>query len=133
MVFKPGQSGNPGGLPRKPSFIAKAAKASTKDMIAVLVSIALDRKAAKRDRINAAKAVLYRGWGSLPGTSKTPPPKEAVDLVTRFGAAIERELLLQNMPGRMASVRAGKKPMPPGTAGEAIFELARQQAQGKRS
>jgi len=58
MVFKPGQSGNPGGRPRG---IAALARAHTDRAVEVLVEGMEDED--HKVRIAAAREVLDRGWG----------------------------------------------------------------------
>jgi hypothetical protein len=78
--FKPGESGNPGGRPKKPQTIeAKriiadvkaAARALTQDAIDTLAAVMKDPKAPPAARISAAVALLDRGHGR---------PTQAVDV-----------------------------------------------------
>jgi hypothetical protein len=78
--FKPGQSGNPGGQPRRPQTIAarrivadgKAlARECAPKAISTLKTIMLDVKAPPAARIGAATAILDRGFGK---------PTQAVDV-----------------------------------------------------
>jgi hypothetical protein len=70
--WKRGQSGNPGGRPRKPATVEArqvindvkdAAKALTGKAIATLERVMDDPKAPPAARVTAATAVLDRGWG----------------------------------------------------------------------
>jgi Family of unknown function (DUF5681) len=67
-----GQSGNPGGRPRKPATVEarqvihdvkEAAKALTAKAIATLENVMDDPKAPPAARVTAATIVLDRGWG----------------------------------------------------------------------
>lgn len=57
VLFKPGQSGNPGGRPK--SHVVAMARKHTQAAIDALVT-ALDNP---RERVPAAVALLDRGWG----------------------------------------------------------------------
>jgi hypothetical protein len=73
--FKPGQSGNPGGMPKAIVEVARAARLHTPEMLDILVSIARDKDATTSARVSAAQYVVDRAWGR---------PKESVT-VTREG------------------------------------------------
>jgi hypothetical protein len=60
--FKPGQSGNPSGRPKNPSDVVELARAATPQAIAALIRKLDDPK----DCIEAAVALLDRGWGRPP-------------------------------------------------------------------
>lgn len=62
MVFKPGQSGNPGGRPKEIKEMVTLARGYSGLAIGTLVEIctASDSPAA---RVSAATALLDRGWG----------------------------------------------------------------------
>jgi hypothetical protein len=70
--FRPGQSGNPTGRPKRPATIearrifrdvADAARERTQDAIDTLFAIMKDPKAPAAARISAAQAILDRGYG----------------------------------------------------------------------
>jgi hypothetical protein len=70
--FRPGQSGNLTGRPKRPATIearrifqdvADAARERTQDAIDVLAAIMKDPKAPAAARISAAQAILDRGHG----------------------------------------------------------------------
>jgi hypothetical protein len=60
--FKKGQSGNPGGRPRALVSVMEEARKHTLDALGVLAQL---MKVARSEsvRLNAAEAVLNRGWG----------------------------------------------------------------------
>jgi hypothetical protein len=90
MPFKPGQSGNPGGRPKGWAEVNALARQHTAAAIEALVKSLDDR----RTRVQAAQALLDRGWGK---------PMQAVELATpdvvmahQFDEALER-LSLQEL------------------------------------
>jgi hypothetical protein len=71
-LFKPGQSGNPSGRPKKAESVERAkiiadvkalAKARSEDAIKTLVNVMENHKAPPAARVSAAMAILDRGWG----------------------------------------------------------------------
>jgi hypothetical protein len=81
-TFKKGQSGNPGG--RSPRVgpngetVSQLARQHTADAIACLAEIVNGKANEPRDRINAANALLDRGWGK---------PKESMELDAKVEGA----------------------------------------------
>lgn len=72
MPFKKGQSGNPGGRPKRHiGDLSKEARRYATLALGVLVEIA--RKGVERNRLAAATALLDRGYGR---------PVQALDLIT---------------------------------------------------
>ncbi len=66
--WKPGQSGNPGGRPKGLAKTVREVCGGSPLLLAhVLLEIALDPKAHKRDRIAATRELLDRGWGKAVG------------------------------------------------------------------
>jgi HEAT repeat protein len=63
-LFKPGQSGNPGGRPKGEARVREAAQKHGLEALAVLVDAMKDPDA--RVRIRAAEIVLERGFGKAP-------------------------------------------------------------------
>lgn len=73
--WQKGKSGNPGG--RSPRVgpngetLSKLARAHTAEALATLVEVCNGKMNEPRDRVQAANAILDRGWGK---------PKESVDV-----------------------------------------------------
>lgn len=63
MPFKKGQSGNPGGRPKKDPAIAAALGAATPEAIQVLVDVMTNVMAPAAARVSAATAILDRSLG----------------------------------------------------------------------
>lgn len=61
--FIKGQSGNPGGRPKKDPVLADAARAHTADAINVLAEIMSDQEQNAGARVQAATALLDRAHG----------------------------------------------------------------------
>lgn len=76
--WKPGQSGNPGGRPKKDRHIVRdAARAFTQEAVDTLVELMRNGKQ-EVTRINACVAILDRGWGkpaqAITGGDDDDPP-----------------------------------------------------------
>ena len=72
MVFKKGQSGNPGGVAMKPETIARRqvlrdirefCKMHSQDAVEALVEVMNTKTAPPAARVAAANSILDRGWG----------------------------------------------------------------------
>lgn len=61
--WKKGQSGNPGGRPKKKIDSEKTAQEHAEEAIAALVEVMTNPKAAAVARVSAAQAILDRGFG----------------------------------------------------------------------
>src|ERR1700727_618392 len=66
--FQPGQSGNPGGMPKAIVEVTTAARALTTEAIETLKCVMLNEKATASARVSAAVAIIERGWGRAPAT-----------------------------------------------------------------
>ena len=64
--FQPGRSGNPRGRPKRDHDIAELARTHTVGAIATLAAIMTDPGVPPSARVNAAIALLDRGWGKPP-------------------------------------------------------------------
>jgi hypothetical protein len=63
MPFQKGQSGNPGGRPKASAPLKELARSHTEEAITTLVTIMKSSKAPAAARVNAACALLDRGFG----------------------------------------------------------------------
>jgi len=63
MVWKKGQSGNPGGRPKVAPELRAAAQEVSIEGLKVLTGIMRDEKAPQNARINAVQAIWDRGYG----------------------------------------------------------------------
>lgn len=67
MPFEPGQSGNPSGRPKSKMAdgrsLSDVAKEHTEAAIKALVAIVRNKRASASARVQAATALLDRGWG----------------------------------------------------------------------
>ena len=86
MQFQKGQSGNPGGRPKAERSVRDLAQQYTAEAVEALVDVVRTGKPA--ERVQAATALLDRGWGrpstaiEMTSTVKT----SLVDLLTSLNA-----------------------------------------------
>ena len=66
--FKPGQSGNPSGLPKGVMEVRDIARQYTAESITTLAEIMADKSQNGSARVAAAESLLSRGWGKAPQT-----------------------------------------------------------------
>ena len=87
MTFRPGQSGNPAGRPRKclpdGRSLSDLAKEHTATAVQALVGILEDQASPPSAVVQAATALLDRGWGR---------PQQAVLVDQTMGSSLVEEL-----------------------------------------
>lgn len=62
MGFKPGESGNPGGRPKKDNPIVEMARAASPEAFAEIIRLARESKDEKI-RLQASERIIERGYG----------------------------------------------------------------------
>src|SRR5918993_3158179 len=77
-AFKPGESGNPRGRPKRDAEVAEMARVHTAEALETLAEVMRDAKAPASARVMAANAILDRGHGKAPMHLTT----ERLDLMT---------------------------------------------------
>ena len=109
--FKPGQSGNPSGRPRRPEAIEArkvaadvkaAARAHSAEAFDTLLSVMRSERSPPAARVAAAMAILDRGWGK---------PQQAFAMTTsRRGEMSEEQIVeaLEKIDALIASHEAGE-------------------------
>ena len=97
--FRPGQSGNPGGRPKAERSVRDLAQQYTAEAVEALVDVVRTGKPA--ERVQAATALLDRGWGrpsasiEMTSTVKT----SLVDLLTSINAVEDADQPQQYLAG----------------------------------
>jgi hypothetical protein len=91
--FKKGQSGNPSGRPKDDLKLRELARKHTREAVETLIEVMSDKDTPPAARVNAAIAILDRGYGR---------PGQSVDMTSSDGslasawasaaAAIEKEI-----------------------------------------
>ena len=118
--WKPGQSGNPAGLPKSLVEITKLARQCAPSAIARLHKIAHDPSASHRDQIAASIALLDRGFGrpavavlNLGNTTDNPlsgAPEETVLLPSPGMTALLISARAANERAKAGNAQAKKRP-----------------------
>ena len=93
VPFQKGQSGNPGGRPKVTlddgRSLSDIAKEHTKSAVEALVSVLNDKASQASARVQAATALLDRGWGRPHQT--TMATSAQMSLADELDAAVKRE------------------------------------------
>jgi len=63
MTFKKGQSGNPGGRPRKDDPVKMLAKKKAPEAIKKLYDIMISESSSNKDKIQCANIIIERAYG----------------------------------------------------------------------
>jgi hypothetical protein len=87
MPWKPGQSGNPGGMPKGALDVKQLAREHTRAAVETLANIMLDSGAQPSARVAAANSLLDRGYGK-PVQEVTGADGGAIQIIV--GTGIER-------------------------------------------
>ena len=97
--FRPGQSGNPGGRPKAERNVRELAQQHTVEAVEALVDVVRTGKPA--ERVQAATALLDRGWGRPPtAIEMTSTVKTSlVDLLTSLNAVEDADQPQQYLAG----------------------------------
>jgi len=82
-TWKKGQSGNPGGRPKRPAALVQACRAFNEEGLRILRNIARKKSNREGDRIRAVELILAYGNGK---------PKQAVELTGEDGNPIQVEV-----------------------------------------
>lgn len=90
-LFKPGQSGNPGGRPKKYGIFVANCREHTQEALDAILDVL--RSGKDKDRLTAAGLLLDRAWGKAltrvemeTHTEKVDGREAAKKLLERFGA-----------------------------------------------
>ena len=87
-LYKPGQSGNPGGRPRGLMEHVRRQTKDGREIIAILLDILRNKKSAPEHRIQAARELLNRGFGRVPESEHNEVP--TITLVMKPGQDFSR-------------------------------------------
>ena len=105
-LFKPGQSGNPSGRPKKTDALRRVeeiARDHTEVALKTLVHIMSGTQFRESARVSAACAVLDRGWGRAPQTveigNKDEKPFEVASL--NMSSEMATQIYLERVRGQV--------------------------------
>lgn len=105
-LFKPGQSGNPSGRPKKTAeqrHVEEIARGHTEEALSTLVKIMSGANYRESARVSAACAILDRGWGRAPQTveigNKDKQPFEVAAL--NMSSEMATQIYLERVRGQI--------------------------------
>jgi hypothetical protein len=93
--FRPGQSGNPGGRPKKERAAVELAQSHAEKAIATLAECLTAEDAPWPSKISAASEILDRGFGRAPAS---------LDVNHKLGISEEFEQFIRQLTGRPSKV-----------------------------
>ena len=106
--WRPGQSGNPGGIAGRYGEVVRLAREASPEIIRQLIAIASDPSEDARVRIVAGQEILNRAWGK----PKEMEPEAAAPAIELAGASEEQLRLV------LATVIAAQKVIDGGGDGD---------------
>ena len=79
-VWKPGQSGNPGGRPKEVAHVKELARTYTEEAIQTLAEVMRSEQAPFAARVKASETLLDRAWGKSEATVNVKDVRDVRDL-----------------------------------------------------
>lgn len=110
--WKPGQSGNPGGVSGRYQEVQRLARVASPEVMRQLIAIALDRNEETRARIVAMTEVLGRAWGKV----RAEPDDDTRPVVTIDAGAVS-DAQLERLQDAVRDLRLAKEDAGEGSEG----------------